>query len=72
LDEDDVDDGYFNKEENTNIRHALDWKRNHFFVACLVVTIFLMLKFEYSYTKMFAANITSFLIMFVALDIFIE
>jgi hypothetical protein len=31
-----------------------------------------MLKFEYSYTKMFAANITTFLIMFVALDIFIE
>jgi len=72
LDGDEIDDDYFDKEENTNIRNALDWKRNHFFVACLMVTVFLMLKFEYSYTKMFAANITTFLIMFVALDIFIE
>ena len=65
-------DSFFDKEENTNIRAALDWKRHHFFVANLIVTIFLMLKFEYSYTKMFAANITTFLILFVVLDIFIE
>ena len=68
----DIGDKYFDKEENTNIRKAIDWKRHHFFVACIIVTIFLMLKFEYSYTKMFAENITFFLIMFVIIDIFLE
>lgn len=55
-----------------NIRRALDWKRNHFFVSCLIITYLLMLKLEYSYTKIFADNITTFLIAFMTMDIFIE
>ena len=51
---------------------ALDWKRRHFFVACLIVALLLMLKTEFSYTKLFAKYMTFFLVCFMVLDIFIE
>jgi hypothetical protein len=60
------------KEENKNIRAALDWKRRHFFVSCIFVTIFLMYKVEFSYTKIFSNNITFFLTAFMVLDILTE
>lgn len=37
------------KEENVNIRRALDWKRNHFFIISVLISIFLLMKMEYSY-----------------------
>ena len=42
------------KEENTNVVRALFWKRRHFFVSCLVASLILMLKTEFSYTKIFS------------------
>jgi len=51
------DDEVHEKEEVVNIRRAIDWKRRHFFVCCLLVSIFLVLKMEYSYTKVFQNNI---------------
>ena len=62
----------FEKEENVNIRRALDWKRRHFFVQCFLVGIVLMLKLEYSYSKIFAQNITIFLMIFMVSDIIFE
>lgn len=51
LGEDDklYDDDDHEKEETVNIRRALDWKRNHFFVICVLISIFLLMKMEYSY-----------------------
>lgn len=43
-----------NREEVINIRNALTWKRKHFFVMCIFVTIFLMIKLEFSYKKIFS------------------
>jgi len=51
------DEEVHDKEEVVNIRRALDWKRRHFFICCLIVSIFLLLKMEYSYTKVFQNNI---------------
>jgi hypothetical protein len=45
------------KEENVNIRRALEWKRKHFFVMSFGVSILLLLKMEYSYTSSFQNNI---------------
>ena len=67
-----ADDEKEKKEENMNIRNALDWKRRHFFVTCIFVTCFLMLKIEFSYSKIFSKNITYFLTGFMALDIITE
>ena len=60
------------KEENLNIRGALGWKRRHFFVICLFVGVGLMLKLEFSYTKIFSQNIKSFLLLFMVGDIVVE
>ena len=47
------DEEIHDKEETVNIRRAIDWKRHHFFISCLIVSILLVLKMEYSYTKIF-------------------
>ena len=60
------------KEENKNIRAALDWKRRHFFVSCIFVTMFIMFKVEFSYTKIFSNHITYFLTGFMVIDILTE
>ena len=60
------------KEEDTKIQQALNWKRRHFFINSLVVALFLMVKLEFSYTEIFGRNILVFLISFTFLDIFIE
>ena len=44
------DDDDFDKDEVVNIRMALDWKRRHFYVTCILVSMLLMVKMEYSYT----------------------
>jgi hypothetical protein len=41
------------REEVVNIRNALDWKRRHFFVSCFIISLFLLMKMEYSYSNMF-------------------
>jgi hypothetical protein len=51
------DEEIHDKEENINIRRALEWKRRHFLISCLIVAIILVLKMEYSYTKIFQNNI---------------
>jgi uncharacterized membrane protein YcjF (UPF0283 family) len=66
------DEEVHDKEENVNIRRALDWKRRHFFISCLIVSIVLVLKMEYSYTKIFQNNIQFFLVMFLFVDIINE
>lgn len=63
------DEEVHEKEEVVNIRRALDWKRRHFFICCLIVSIFLLLKMEYSYTKVFQNNIQFFLVFFLLVDI---
>lgn len=40
-------------EEDTNIRSALNWKRRHFFINCFFISMFLMLKLEFSYGQIF-------------------
>ena len=66
--EDDVEE----REDKTNIREALVWKRKHFFVICLFVGLFLMLKLEFSYTRIFSGNIMLFLALFMVGDMIIE
>lgn len=63
------DEEIHDKEETVNIRRAIDWKRHHFFISCLIVSILLVLKMEYSYTKIFQNNIQYFLVMFLFVDI---
>lgn len=63
------DDEVHEKEEVINIRRALDWKRRHFFMCCLMISICLLLKMEYSYTKVFQNNIQFFLVFFLFVDI---
>ena len=43
----------FERDENVNIRGALTWKRRHFFIQCVLVSLALMMKMEYSYTQIF-------------------
>lgn len=59
-------------EERTRIRRAIDWKRRHFFVACLVVALLLMVKLEFSYSELFGKNILAFLVLFTVLDLILE
>lgn len=40
------DDDEFDKDEVVNIRMALDWKRRHFYITCLSVSMLLMVKME--------------------------
>ena len=54
------------------IRAGLSWKRKHFVLMCLMIIMFLMVKLEFSYTKMYASNIIIWLIIFIVMDIFIE
>ena len=42
------------KEEDYNVRKGLSMKRRHFFVMCIFVAIFLMIKLEFSYKKIFS------------------
>jgi len=59
-------------EDATGIRRALEWKRRHFFVACLLVALFLMVKLEFSYTELFGKNVLVFLLIFTAADLVLE
>ena len=67
MDEEPVD-----MEDIVNIRRALLWKRSHFFVICIFIAIFLMIKMEFSYTKIFSDNIKTFLLGFMLMDILLE
>jgi cation transport ATPase len=60
------------REERTQICRAIDWKRRHFFVACMVVALFLMVKLEFSYSELFGKNILAFLVLFTVLDLILE
>lgn len=60
------------REEDVRIRNAIDWKRRHFFIACLAISLFLMIKLEFSYTAIFGNNILIFLVAFNFMDIAIE
>ena len=62
----------FDREENINIKNALQWKRKHFFVMCIFVCILLMIKLEFSYKKMFSQNIKTFLLLFMIFDLILE
>lgn len=62
----------YEREENVNIRKGLGWKRRHFFVMCVFVTVFLMIKLEFSYKKIFSNNIKKFLLMFLLMDMILE
>jgi len=46
-----LEDDELKKDEVVNIRKALDWKRRHFFIVCVCVSIVLMVKMEYSYAE---------------------
>jgi hypothetical protein len=59
-------------EEDSKISEALGWKRRHFFMSCLSVVMFLMVKLELSYESFFGKHILYFLIAFTLLDIVIE
>jgi hypothetical protein len=41
------------KEHDENVAEALQWKRRHFFVNSFFISIFFMLKIEFSYTDTF-------------------
>jgi len=60
------------REDQVKIKQALTWKRRHFFTNSLVVSLFLMVKLEFSYTEVFGRNILAFLISFTFIDIFLE
>ena len=62
----------FEKEEKIRVRFGLQNKQKHFFVMCVFTTIFLMIKLEFSYTKIFSKNIKTFLLLFMFGDIVIE
>ena len=67
-DEDEEDE-----EEGANgIRRALVWKRRHFFVACVLVSLLLMVKLEFSYTELFGKNVLVFLVLFTSFDLIME
>jgi len=59
-------------EEDVKIRAALTWKNRHFIVMCLVITAGIMLKIQFSYTKIFQDNIYTFLVAFMIMDIILE
>jgi len=60
------------REEDVKVRSALTWKRRHFLVMCMIITIGLLVKLQFSYTKMFSDNIYTFLILFMIMDIILE
>lgn len=60
------------KEQDEQIGEAIEWKRRHFFVNCFFISVFFMIKMEFSYTDTFGKNIIMFQIFFAILDIFIE
>ena len=59
-------------EEEVNIRTALNWKRRHFLINTFFVSMFLMVKMEFSYTDIFGKNILYFQVGFTFLDVLIE
>ena len=67
-----MEDDELTKDEVVNIRKALDWKRRHFFVVCICVTIMLTVKMEYSYAEFMQNNIQYLLIMYMFMDIINE
>jgi len=60
------------QEHERNIVKAIGWKRRHFFVNCFFISIFFMIKLEFSYSTTFANNIILWQIIFTFLDIVIE
>lgn len=59
-------------DDSVGLLRALEWKRRHFFVACLLVAMFLMVKLEFSYTELFGKNILAFLVIFTSFDLVLE
>lgn len=66
------EDDELKKDEVVNIRKALDWKRRHFFIICVLMTIVLMVKMEYSYAQFMQENIQYLLVMYMIVDILME
>ena len=60
------------REEDIKTRSAISWKRKHFLVICMVITIGLLIKLKFSYTTIFSENIYTFLIVFMIMDIILE
>lgn len=60
------------KEEDVRIREALDWKRRHFFISSLCVSLVLMVKLEFSYSTIFGLHIYMFLTVFAFVDVIME
>ena len=67
-----LEDDELKKDEVINIRKALDWKRRHFFVVCVCVSLFLMVKMEYSYAEFMQDNIQYLLAVYMFIDIISE
>ena len=52
--EDFAEEEPYEREEVINISNGLGWKRKHMFIVSIFVTMFLMIKLEFSYKKMFS------------------
>ena len=70
--EDFAEEEPYEREEVINISNGLGWKRKHMFIVSIFVTMFLMIKLEFSYKKMFSQNIKLFLLLFMGFDIILE
>lgn len=76
MDDSDPEDGLREaedeREEDVNIVRAVDWKRRHFFVTCMLTALILMVRLEFSYSELFGKNIMEFLVLFVIADLVLE
>lgn len=76
LDESEPEDGGAveedEREDDVNIRRAIDWKRRHYFVACMGTALVLMVRLEFSYSELFGKNIMEFLVLFTIGDLALE
>lgn len=74
---DDADDSFQKddeliKDEVVNIRKALEWKRRHFFIMCVIITIYIMVRMEYSYAEFMRNNIQYLLVVYMLISIINE
>ena len=60
------------REEDLKIVRAIDWKRRHFFVACMGTALVLMVRLEFSYSELFGKNIMEFLVLSTIGDLVLE
>lgn len=70
--EEDLHEAEDDKEDEVRIIRAIDWKRRHFFVACMIVALFLMVKLEFSYSELFGKSVLEFLVIFTVADLILE